>query len=171
MDKTIDEQFIAAFTEAQVAIRSFCFASVGDPEDAKDVFQKTCLVLWKKSGDWDPETSFLRWAITVARFEILAHVRAAARDRLVFDEETVLAMTGASERLIDGHTERIDALEECLKQVSTEKRDLLSDFYVFGYTAKEISQRRKKGVSATKVTLMRGRKLLAECIEKKLLAT
>ena len=163
-----DSRFITAFTEAQSSIRGYCISSVGNPEDAKDVFQKTCLVLWKKSDDWDPDTPFLRWAFAVARYEVLAHVRDSARDRLVFDEDVVQAMTGTAERVAECQPERMDALEECLATLKAEHRDLLKDFYVKGYTVKEISQRQNRGISAVKVMMMRLRQSLAICIEEKL---
>ena len=163
-----DARFITAFTEAQSSLRGFCVSSVGNPEDAKDVFQKTCLVLWKKSGDWDPETPFLRWAFAVARYEVLAYVRDSARDRLVFDEDVVRAMTGTTERIVEAQPERIDALEQCLTNLKPEHRGLLSDFYVHGYTMKEISQRQNRGLSAVKVMMMRLRQTLAACIEQQL---
>ena len=112
-----DDQFIRAFTESQSALRGFCSASIGNPEDARDVFQKVCLVLWKKVGDWDPDTPFLKWAFAVARFEILAYVRDESRDRLVFDEDVVLAMTNTTERLAEKQVDRRDALEKCLAKL------------------------------------------------------
>ena len=141
---------------------------MGNSEDAKDVFQKTCLVLWKKSDDWDPDTPFLRWAFAVARYEVLAYVRDSARDRLIFDEDVVQAMTGTAERIAESQPERMDALEECLANLNTDHRKLLKDFYVLGFTMKEISQRSDRGLSAVKVMMMRLRQSLALCIEEKL---
>ncbi len=168
MKDSPDERFITAFTDAQSSLRGFCVSSVGNPEDAKDVFQKTCLVLWKKSGDWDPETPFLRWAFAVARYEVLAYVRDSARDRLVFDEDVVEAMTGTTERIAEAQPERADALAVCLSGLKPEHRNLINDFYVHGYTMKEISQRRSRGLSAVKVMMMRLRQTLAACIEDRL---
>lgn len=168
MPESPDERFIAAFTEAQSALRGFCVSSVGNFEDAKDVFQKTCLVLWKKAGEWDPETPFHRWAFAVARFEVLAHIRDSSRDRLVFDEDVVVAMTSTTERIADSQPERFDALEECLRLLKPEHRELLAQHYVHGYTMREISQRENRGLSAVKVMIMRLRKTLAGCVDEQL---
>ena len=168
MEETPDSKFIAAFTEAQSSLRGYCISAVGNSEDAKDVFQKTCLVLWKKSGDWDPETPFSRWAFAVARYEVLAHVRDSARDRLIFDDDVVQAMTGTAGRIAESQPERLDALEECLADLNDDHRDLLKDFYVHGYTMKEICDRRDRGLSAIKVMMMRLRQKLAVCIEERL---
>ncbi|MEI6714959.1 MAG: sigma factor [Verrucomicrobiota bacterium] len=58
----------------------------------REVLQAVVVRLWEKSADWDPKTNFLPWAFAVARFTVLAHFRDQSRDRLVFDEDVVLAM-------------------------------------------------------------------------------
>ena len=168
MDQSPDSQFLEAFTESQSALRGYCLSSIGNPEDAKDVFQKTCLALWKKSEEWNPEIPFLKWAFSFARFEVLAHLRDAGRDRLVFDEDVMTKMMGSAERIVELHSERSVALEICLQKLKPEHRDLLTDFYIGGYSMKEISQQTNRGLSAIKVMMMRLRNTLATCIEEQL---
>lgn len=161
-------QFIEAFTESQAALRGFCMASVNHREDAADVFQKTCLVLWKKSANWDRNTPFLPWAFAVARYEILAYVRDRARNRLVFDDDIVLAMAGIGMRQADKQCDRLDAMQGCLQQLKPQQQQLLSDYYVKGYTFKEIAERSGRSLSAVKVMTMRIRQALGACIETRL---
>ncbi len=163
-----EDRFITAFTESQSALRGFCAASIGNPEDSRDVFQKTCLVLWKKSGDWDPDTPFLKWAFAVARFEVLAYVRDRSRDRLVFDDDVVMAMAGTAERLATGQSKRVEALEHCLSKLKPEQREALAAHYVKGFKLQEIAQSQSRGLSAVKVMMMRLRQSLGKCIESKL---
>ena len=161
-------QFIEAFTKSQSALRGFCMSSVNHREDAEDIFQKTCLVLWKKSGDWDRAQPFLPWAFAVARYELLAYVRDRARDRLVFDDDIVLAMAGIGIKQAEKQCDRIAALEECVQKLKPEQRQLLSDYYVKGFTFKEIAEKTSKSLSAVKVTTMRLRKSLGSCIDTRL---
>ena len=163
-----EDRFIEAFTQAQSALRGFCAASLGNSEDAKEVFQKASLVLWKKADIWDPETSFLRWAFSVVRFEILAHVRDRARDRLIFDEDIVQAMASTSERLAESQSERIDALERCVANLKPEHWETLAAYYVHGHRLREIAEQQNRGLSAVKVMLMRLRESLAKCIQGQL---
>ena len=163
-----DDRFITAFTESQSALRGYCAASIGNSEDSRDVFQKVCLVLWKKVGDWDPETPFLKWAFAVARFEILAYVRDRSRDRLVFDEDVILAMTSTSEKLAQSQSDRIDALEQCLAKLKPDHREALTAHYVKGYNFQEIAELQNRGLSAIKVMMMRLRQSLGKCIETQL---
>jgi DNA-directed RNA polymerase specialized sigma24 family protein len=64
-------------------------ASVGNAADTKDLFQNTCAVLWRKADKWDRQVPFVSRAIGVARYEVLASVRDAVRERLVFHEDVV----------------------------------------------------------------------------------
>jgi len=164
-----NDRFITAFTESQSALRGFCAASIGNSEDGRDVFQKVCLVLWKKVDDWDPETSFLKWAFAIARFEILAYVRDRSRERLVFDDDVVNAMAHTSERLSEAHSHRIEALEQCLSKLRPEHREALSAHYARGYNLSEIAELQNRGLSAVKVMMMRLRQSLGKCIERKML--
>jgi len=163
-----DDRFITAFTESQSALRGFCAASIGNAEDSRDVFQKVCLVLWKKVDQWDPDTSFLKWAFAVARFEILAYTRDRSRDRLVFDEDVVMAMTSSVERLAESQSKRIDALEICLSKLKAEHRAALTDHYAKGFNLREIAASQNRGLSAVKVMMMRLRQSLGKCIKSQL---
>ena len=161
-------QFIEAFTESQAALLAFCMASVNHREDAQDVYQKTCVVLWKKSEDWDPSTPFLRWAYAVARYEVLAYVRDRARERLVFDDDVVAAMAGISIEIGQKQSDRMDAMQGCVQKLTPEQQQLLSDYYVKGYTFKEIAERTGKSLGSVKMMTMRLRKSLGTCIEAQL---
>lgn len=166
-DNTLpDDRFITAFTDSQSALRGYCAAAIGNTEDSRDVFQKVCLVLWKKVGDWDPNTPFLKWAFFVARFEVLAHVRDRSRDRLVFDNDIVIAMAGTVERVATAQSDRMDAMEKCLAQLTPQHREVLSSHYVNGYKLREIAENQNRSLSAIKVTVMRLRQTLAKCIEQ-----
>ena len=53
------------------------FAQLGVPEtDRDDLFQETCLRLYRAAGSYDPQRPFLPWALTVARRVMLNWHRA-----------------------------------------------------------------------------------------------
>ena len=53
------------------------FSQLGVPEaDRDDLFQETCLRLYRAAGAYDPQRPFLPWALTVARRVILNWHRA-----------------------------------------------------------------------------------------------
>lgn len=130
MERSFDQtSFIEALTRHQPALEAFCHANLANREDARDVLQAACVMLWQKASDWNPETEFLPWAFTVARFTVLSHIRDRMRDRLVFDEDVVLAMASQTEAAANDFDDRREALRHCLQKLSADQRRLLQDHY------------------------------------------
>jgi RNA polymerase sigma-70 factor (ECF subfamily) len=137
-------------------------------QPAREVLQATCVKLWQKAVEWNPDTPFLPWAFTVARFVALSHVRDRMRDRLVLDEDVVLAMADETEDAAEAFSERREALELCLRRVKAEQREMLRAHYIEGRSVRDIAQSTGRGESAIKMTLLRVRQLLSDCIETRL---
>ncbi len=130
MERSFDQtSFIEALTRHQPALEAFCHANLANREDARDVLQAACVMLWQKASDWNPETEYLPWAFTVARFTVLSHIRDRMRDRLVFDEDVMLAMASQTEAAANDFDDRREALRQCLQKLSVDQRGLLQDHY------------------------------------------
>jgi hypothetical protein len=82
-------EFIGLLTEHQVDMQAFILSSLGDYSDTLDELQRTNIVLWKKASQFRAGAPFLPWALKVAKFEVLAFMRARRRDRQVFCPEVV----------------------------------------------------------------------------------
>jgi len=161
-------RFIAALTRHQPALEAFCHAQLARRQDAQEALQATCVKLWEKSADWDPDTEFLPWAFAVARFTVLSLLRDRMRDRLVFDEDVVLAMAEETEIASAKFEDRREALGSCLQKLKTEQRGLLQEHYMAGRTVRELSSVTGRSESAVKMILLRLREQLGDCIERQL---
>ena len=161
-------RFIAALTRHQPALEAFCHAQLAHRQDAREALQATCVKLWEKSGEWDPETEFLPWAFAVARFTVLSHLRDRMRDRLVFDEDVVQAMTAETEAAAGQFEDRREALDTCLQKLKPEQRGLLREHYIAGRTVRELSGTSGRSESAVKMILLRLREQLSACIQRQL---
>jgi RNA polymerase sigma-70 factor, ECF subfamily len=161
-------RFIAALTRHQPALEAFCHAQLAIRQDAQEALQATCVKLWEKSADWDPETEFLPWAFAVARFTILSQIRDKIRDRLVFDEDVVLSMATETETAASQFEDRREALGNCLRKLKSDQRDLLNGYYLAGSTVRELSNATGRSESAVKMILLRLRVQLGHCIERQL---
>ena len=164
-------RFIAALTRHQPALEAFCHTQLAHRQDAREALQATCVKLWEKSGDWDPETEFLPWAFAVARFTVMSHLRDRMRDRLVFDEDVVLAMSEETETAAAQFEDRREALDRCLGKLKPEQRDLLREHYLAGRPVRELSGLTGRSESAVKMNLLRLREQLSACIERQLRLT
>lgn len=163
-------RFIEALTLHHPALEAFCYANVARREDAREVLQATCVKLWEKAADWDPNTAFLPWAFAVARYMALSHIRDKMRDRLVFDADLVTAMAEETNAAATAYSERREALSECMGQLKPEQRRVLQAHYIEGQSVRDIAHGTSRGESAVKMTLLRLRQLLARCIEQQLRA-
>ncbi|MFN0074951.1 MAG: sigma-70 family RNA polymerase sigma factor [Prosthecobacter sp.] len=161
-------RFIAALTRHQPALEAFCHAQLANRQDAQEALQSTCVKLWEKSAEWNPETEFLPWAFAVARFTVLSHIRDRMRDRLVFDEEVMLAMADETERAAAQFEDRREALGACLQKLKPEQRDLLQEHYIAGRSIRELSTATGRSESAVKMILLRLREQLSACINLQL---
>jgi RNA polymerase sigma-70 factor (ECF subfamily) len=161
-------RFIAALTRYQPALEAFCHAQLANRQDAREALQATCVKLWEKAADWDAETEFLPWAFAVARFTVLSHIRDRMRDRLVFDEDVVLAMAQETESAAAEFEERREALGNCMRKLKAEQRGILHAHYLTGRTVREIATATQRSESAVKMNLLRLREQLSQCIQRQL---
>ena len=165
----LDEiRFIEALTRHQPALEAFCHANLANREDAREVLQATCVKLWQKAEDWDPETEFLPWAFTVARFMVLSHYRDHKRDRLVFDEDVIRAMADEIEEAATSFDNRREALAKCVRKLAQRQRALLHDHYTLSQSLREIAEASGRSLSAVKMALLRIRQQLSACIEREI---
>ena len=163
-----DTRFIEALTRHQPALEAFCHANLAHREDAREVLQATCVKLWQKAADWDPDTEFLPWAFAVARFTILSHYRDQKRDRLVFDEDVIQAMADEIEEAATAFDNRREALAKCMKKLDQRQRALLHGHYTVSQSLREIAEESGRSLSAVKMTLLRIRQQLSACIEREM---
>jgi len=168
MANDVPDTFIEALTENQVALKCFVRASLGNQADLDDVTQKTNLILWKKASNWDPSTPFLRWAFTVARYEILSYYRDKGREKLVFDEDVVSMMTDESTNVAEEIPERLIALRSCLAQLKPEHKHILNARYATKTPISKIAALVNKTEDGVKSLMLRLRKKLNQCVTNKL---
>ncbi len=162
-----DAAFVQALTESQTALRAYCEAALGHCEEAKDAWQKANMVLWRKAGEWNPQTRFLSWALAVARYEVLAVVRDRQRERLMFDDDVVRLMADAALKHAESHDSRREALHLCLETLQKRHRDMLTAHYVLGHGQSVIASVNGMTVGAVKVLMLRVRRTLADCIVRR----
>ena len=166
-----EARFIAALTRHQPVLEAFCHANLASRHDAQEVLQATCVKLWEKAPDWNAESEFLPWAFSIARFTLLSHIRDKMRDRLVFDEDVVLAMAQETEAVATEFEDRREALGTCIEKLKVEQRGLLQGHYLAGRTVRELATRSGRSESAVKMILLRLREQLSACIERQLRPT
>lgn len=159
------EFYVQELTGSQSRLRGYILASLGNYSNTADVLQRTNLTLWKKAREFRPGAEFLPWALSIARFEILAFLRDHRRDRHVFSDEVAKLMldAAASEIAIPG--DRQTALRKCLEKLPVRSRDLLWQRYDQNKSIRQIAVDTERSEDSVKCLFLRLRKKLERCIE------
>jgi RNA polymerase sigma-70 factor (ECF subfamily) len=163
-------EFIGRLTDHQVDLQAFILSSLGDYADTLDVLQRTNIVLWKKAVEFRSDAPFLPWALKIAKYEILAFMRARRRDRHVFRPEVVELMVDTAIERSERISQRSEALRECIKELPERSREFLRIRYAQEQSVKQISEKTGCSIEAVKSLYYRIRLALGSCIDRKLAA-
>ncbi|MGZ0169884.1 MAG: sigma-70 family RNA polymerase sigma factor [Planctomycetales bacterium] len=164
------EHFVQQLATHQNRLYGYVFSLLGDHSRAADVLQETNIVLWRKIDEFQADRAFLPWAFAIARFQVLAHLRDRKRDRLLLGAELAEAISEETERQAEKLDDLRDALRPCLTTLSDGNRDLVERRYCRGMSIADIAAEVDRSVSAVKVALLRSRRHLSECIQRRLIA-
>ncbi|MCA9239351.1 MAG: sigma-70 family RNA polymerase sigma factor [Planctomycetales bacterium] len=163
------EQFVALLTEHRDELFRLILSLLPSQADAEDVFQLTSVVLWRKFGEFRPETSFFRWAARVAQLEVLDYCKRRGRDRLEFWTQDIVELI-ADTRC---HHEEIllrrrAMLKSCLDELRSQDRKLIEQRYSNPITSKALAESLGRPAVTIYKSLARIRRRLQDCVERKL---
>ena len=163
-------EFIRLLTDHQVDLQAFILSSLGDYATrwTFSAANECCFV--EKSRGVSTRRPFLPWALKIAKYEILAHMRARRRDRHVFRPEVVELMVDVAIERSAGMSKRSEALCECIKELPERSREFLQIRYAQEQSVKQISEKTGRSIDAVKSLYHRIRLRLGRCIDRKLAA-
>lgn len=162
-------QLAALWEQSRPAVFAYLTASVYDFHRAEDLLQEVAVAIASKFHTYDPQRSFLAWALGIARNQTLVYFREQARDRQHFAEATLQGLSNAAEQLPqDDGSLRREALRHCLAKVVGRRRRVLDLRYTGDRTIAEVAAQLGMTANAVKVMLHRVRTALEECVERRL---
>ena len=162
------DEFLRLFSQHSRRVSDFISTLVINPADADEVFQNTCVVLWKKFSTYDPDQgTFYAWACKIAYLEILT-IRRNNRRLQTFSEEVLELLAGEMRNRAGEISERQMALESCLKKLKPEDRELIAQRYYHQRRPKEISKKRTGSVHVIYRALARIHLALRDCVSRSL---
>ena len=153
---------------AQPIVASYISTLVPNLQDAQDLLQKVALTVLEKFSEYDNTRPFTRWALGVARFEVLGYQRQQARGRLLLSESLDNQVADACEALSEELELRRKFMRECLGRVRGRSLALLRLRYDEKVPFAEIARRLRISSGAARVAVARVRASLRQCIERKL---
>jgi RNA polymerase sigma-70 factor (ECF subfamily) len=163
--------FVMLLTAAHDRLLGYLLSLLGRRHDAEDVLQKASLTMWRKFDSFEPGTDFLAWSTTICFYEAKNFLRLAARSPQCFDEALLALLAAERVRDLSRQPERLAALEECLDDLPLKDRELLRAVYVDGQQIALVSKVLGRAPQTLYNRLNTLRRLLAECVAKRLAAS
>lgn len=164
-----DSEFVRLLKGQGRSLAGFVLALVGERHLADDLYQSTCLELWRIRRTFQGGTDFGAWSRTVARYQVLRHWRKSGRERVAFSSRTVdriAAVYGDSPETGEGEGMKA-ALEACLQALPGRDRDLLRKRYG-GVSLVDLARETGRTEGGLKMKLLRLREKLARCVRSRL---
>jgi len=162
------EEFIQLFVRHEAGLRAFVRSLLPTWADVEEVIQETCLVLWRKFGGYEPGSHFLRWACTIARFEVLKYRRKLSRERHVFNDELIMLLAEEAIEETDQRELERQALSDCLQKLSPRQQELVRGCYGGEQTIKEAAEALGRSATSVYKAINRIRLALLECVQRAL---
>ncbi len=163
-------RFVQLLTGSQSRLYAYIIMLLGRSADADDVLQTTNAVLWSKAAEYDAARPFLAWAYRFAHLQVLAHRKRASRDRLLFDDELLARIVEEYARQDEGAERQLEALALCLEGLRPEHRQLVELRYGSEQSVNTLAGQVGMEVNNLSAALYRVRKMLADCISRRLAA-
>jgi RNA polymerase sigma-70 factor (ECF subfamily) len=160
------EQFIELFARSQRRIYAYIATLLPNSSDVEEVFQQTCLLLWRDRELFSPDSDFVRWACGIAHNRVRNFLRLRRQTDVHFSEALVDELSTNSYSKIESFDERQAALAECMAKLSDRQRDLIGQCYRTDDSMKVVADRLQINPSALYTKLHRIRTVLLECIKK-----
>jgi RNA polymerase sigma-70 factor (ECF subfamily) len=169
MPEPRDNAFAALLEREGPTLASFVLALVGNPQAAEDVYQSTCLELWRIRSTFRMGSDFGAWSRTVARYQIRRHWKRTRREKLVFSAEAMELIENAYKETPreEEKAERLEALKSCLDSLEEESHGLVEERYGEGASIRQLALRHGVSEDGLKMRLLRIRRKLAECLRRK----
>jgi RNA polymerase sigma-70 factor (ECF subfamily) len=164
------ERFAQLLATCQRRVFVYLLSVLHNAADAEEVLQETNVVLWRKFDQYEPGTSFDRWACRIAYYEAMKLREKGLRRERLFSNQFVEMLAREAEDSLDLLESRRRALEDCLGKLSEKDRQLVLRRYQDQGTTRGVAEAFGRSVQGTRRALHRIRMALLACIERTLAA-
>lgn len=134
--------------------------------DADDLFQETCVVLWREFPNFRPGSDFTPWALAIAFNRVRTHRHALRRQKVRFADALLEKLAEEEARQAPAQPARGAALERCLGKLPVQDHDLVTRYYESGVPVPELAELLRRPANTVYKALQRIRRALLACIER-----
>jgi RNA polymerase sigma-70 factor (ECF subfamily) len=168
MDTQRNRCFVQLFAQYQHQVYAYIASLLANWTDADEVMQETSIALWEMFDNFQEGTNFCSWACRIAHYRVLRFREKQRRDRLQFNAKFLEQVAAAVLEEAEFFDVRRNALEECVAQLQTREKELLSACYAQGRTVKAVAEQLARPAKGVYKALARLRQILFTCVKRKL---
>ncbi len=164
----------ALIEQNQRWLTAFFLASTGDRTVADDLVQEVFQQALTSQHNYDPDKPFGAWLRGIARHLLFRHYRTSKRQMLPLGDKIIehldAAASEAEHRFIDPDWQpsRLAALRSCMDELTERVRAMLTLKYQEELASKDIADRFRMKTNAVDMAISRARRVLEDCVSKKL---
>lgn len=165
-------QFVELFEADKNRLYAYIYAYMMDRAAADDIFQETCMVLWKDFEKFELGTNFSKWANGIAFNRVREHRYANKKYSIGlsddFLEEFCQDIAATDLKQVTKQEKKWFYLEECCLHLSTPLLHIYQNFYVKNMKAQEIADKTGRSIYAIRKAIRKLRQKLHDCVNDKL---
>lgn len=167
-EKNRETLFSDLIDRYQSEIYAYIFAIVRNWEDADDLFQSVCLVLWSKFDSFRRGSSFLAWARQTAKNTSRQFLRQKQLRKYVSEDLLDALAETTVEAKYRGMEDYLAALGHCREKLDAADEELLELRYVDDLRSRQIADRLQRPHQGVCNSLTRIQRRLLECVQMEL---
>ena len=161
------DEFVDLLQRATGQILAYLNALLLNFNDAEDVFQESCVVLWQKFDEFQSGTNFLAWALRIARYKAMDFQKSRARRNAPWKQELQLSLISDMAASKDiANDAGLDTLAECMKKLDAGDLQLIQVCYGDGVPVQQVAAELSRSPQSVHNSLRRIRLTLLACIER-----
>lgn len=166
-DQERHDRFSELIAHYHGPLYSYIFAVVKNRNDAEDLFQSVCLVLWQKFDSFRPNTNFSSWAHQTAKFVLCSFLRHKKKWNSA-SEDLLDALEETASRDVDNDRYYLTAFRRCREKLNASDEELLRFRYVEDLGVRDIADRLQRLPPNVCRSLNRIRRWLLDCVRMEL---
>jgi RNA polymerase sigma-70 factor (ECF subfamily) len=161
----------------QASVQAYLGRYIRNLEIVEDLAQETFLKVFRNLGEYRGDSPLRIWIFGIARNLALMHLRQERSRRvrqipgwLAFVEQWTMERIESEDSSPALQELKLSALEECLGRLPKRSASLIEDHYIRGYDGRRIAKETGRSEVSVRVTLLRIRQALRDCVERRLAA-
>lgn len=160
------EHFMKLYLATQPRLYGYVISLVPNWSDVDDIVQETSSLMWAKFDQFELGTDFAAWALTIARFQVMAYRQTHCSRQRRFSDEAAERIEELVVLEIEKEDARRYALRRCLGKLKDNDRVLLNLKYQDGVTMKDVTVRTGQNLNTLYKALNRIHTVLLQCIRR-----